>query len=91
MLVANIKIWKSQQQRRLGLSCYKPTFIAVPRFTEKTRMTRKTAEIPERPKNNGETMIGEYNKMYMLFIYNWTIQKLDITEKKSIKFISKFK
>ena len=30
----------------------------VPRFTEKTRITGKTAEIPERPKNNREILIG---------------------------------
>ena len=30
----------------------------VPRFTGKTQITRKTAEIPERPKSNKETLIG---------------------------------
>ena len=33
----------------------------VPRFTEKTRITGKTAE---RPKNNGETMIGALAKTF---------------------------
>ena len=44
---------------------------AVPRFTGKTRITGKTAKIPERPKNSRETLIGalvktfiEYNKKY---------------------------
>ena len=32
--------------------------FAVPRFTRKTRITGKTAEIPERPKNNRETLIN---------------------------------
>ena len=32
------------------------TRVTVPRFTGKTRITGKTAEIPERPKNNGETL-----------------------------------
>ena len=32
--------------------------FAVPRFTGKTRITGKTAEIPERPKNNRETLIN---------------------------------
>ena len=50
---------------------------STPRFTGKTRITGKTAEIPERPKNYRETLIGalaktllinEYNKKYMLFI-----------------------
>ena len=30
----------------------------VPRFTGKTGITGKTAEIPERPKNNRETLIN---------------------------------
>ena len=30
----------------------------VPRFTGQTRITGKTAKIPERPKNNWETLIG---------------------------------
>ena len=30
----------------------------VPRFTGKTRITGKAAEIPERPKNNREILIG---------------------------------
>ena len=34
--------------------------FAVPRFTGKTRITGKTAEIPERPKNNRETFIGDH-------------------------------
>ena len=34
------------------------TNFAVPRFTGKTRITGKTAEIPERPKNNREILIG---------------------------------
>ena len=29
----------------------------VPRFTGKTRITAKTAEIPERPKNNREILM----------------------------------
>ena len=35
-----------------------PTVLsAVPRFTGKTRITGKTTEIPERPKNNREILI----------------------------------
>ena len=30
----------------------------VPRFTGKTQITGKTAEIPEKPKNNREILIG---------------------------------
>ena len=51
---------------------------SVPRFTGKTRNTGKTAEIPERPKNNREILIGALaktllindiiKKKYMLFI-----------------------
>ena len=36
--------------------CLGLTYISVPRFTGKTRITGKTAEIPERPKNNRETL-----------------------------------
>ena len=32
----------------------------VPRFAGKTQITRKTAKIPERPKNNRESLIGDY-------------------------------
>ena len=32
--------------------------VPVPRFTGKTRITGKTAEIPEIPKNNREILIG---------------------------------
>ena len=32
-------------------------YTAVPRFTGKTRITGKTTEIPERPKNNREILI----------------------------------
>ena len=32
---------------------------SVPRFTGKTRITGKTAEIPERPKNNREILLNE--------------------------------
>ena len=31
--------------------------VPVPRFTGKTRITGKTTEIPERPKNNREILI----------------------------------
>ena len=34
--------------------------LTVPRFTGKTRITGKTAEIPERPKNKRETLICDY-------------------------------
>ena len=53
------------------------TRFLVPIFTGKTRITGKTAEILERPKNYRETLISalrqlllinEYNKKYMLFI-----------------------
>ena len=37
---------------------------AVPRFTGKTRITGKTAEIPERPKNNRE-IIGASAKTFI--------------------------
>ena len=39
---------------------YRYLDLPVPRFTGKTRITGKTAEIPERPKNNRETLIGDY-------------------------------
>ena len=39
--------------------------IMVPRFTRKTRITGKTTEIPERPKNNRETLIGALAKSFI--------------------------
>ena len=49
--------------RGLNLRPLTPEAIAlntVPRFTGKTRITGKTAAIPERPKSNRETLIGDY-------------------------------
>ena len=40
------------------VNLYDPWSGAVPRFTGKTRITGKTAEIPERPKNNRGIFIG---------------------------------
>ena len=45
---------------------------AVPRFTGKSRITGKTAEIPERPKSNRETFI------YIYLIVHFDI--MDVTE-----------
>ena len=42
-----------------------PQNFVVPRFTGKTRITGKTAEIPERPKNNRETLIGALKKTFI--------------------------
>ena len=38
----------------------------VPRFTRKTRITGKTAEIPERPKNNREFKYAVHLVMYLI-------------------------
>ena len=39
--------------------------ITVPRFTGKTGITGKTAEILERPKNNREILIGASAKTFI--------------------------
>ena len=44
----------------LGYNTLGNIYDPVPRFTEKTRITGKIAEIPERPKNNSETLIGDH-------------------------------
>ena len=42
----------------------------VPRFTGKTRISRKTADIPERPTNNREILIGASAKLLLINEYN---------------------
>ena len=44
-----------KRNKKFGVTDY--TNLAVPRFTGKTRITRKTTEIPEKPKNNREILI----------------------------------
>ena len=42
----------------------------VPRFTGKTRISRKTADILERPTNNREILIGASAKLLLINEYN---------------------
>ena len=58
------RVWGGGGAKRLGLKR-----VRVPRFTGKTRITGKTAEIPERPKNNRELKYAIQFRFNCLVMY----------------------